>query len=323
MVGSLLWIGAVLGAASAVLAVLAASGHLRPLVFTSGSMEPTIPTGALAFSRPVAATDIVVGDVVSVTRGDGARVTHRVVSTTMRSDGVVMTLQGDANPSPDVESYRADAAYRVVFGVPWIGHIVTAIAVPWIRALLVMMVAGTIMMAPLLRPQGQHCSPASAQRRAPGRRRQGVPLVVSAVLIASVVIPQTAVLTKASFTDTSLVSSGSVASGGVTKPVAVSCTTDNPLLGTKSLTTTWQASAVPTALAYTAVIRETGQSLTVTASGSQRSARVTADLLGTLVGSNFNIDVTATLPNTSWTAGSTRAGTLNLLGTGFTCGAWS
>jgi hypothetical protein len=40
---------------------------VTPLVFTSGSMSPSIETGALGFARTVDADDHAVGDDVSVT----------------------------------------------------------------------------------------------------------------------------------------------------------------------------------------------------------------------------------------------------------------
>ncbi len=47
---------------------------IKPLVFRSGSMEPAISTGALALAKTVPATELAVGDVISVRfrESDGA-----------------------------------------------------------------------------------------------------------------------------------------------------------------------------------------------------------------------------------------------------------
>ena len=100
------------------LATLAGSHALgvRPLIVAGSSMEPTLPLGSLAVSVETPVERLVVGDVVSVVRDDGARVTHRLVdldpiegpaaSTTGASTPFVggpaeLTLQGDANPGPE------------------------------------------------------------------------------------------------------------------------------------------------------------------------------------------------------------------------------
>lgn len=148
------------------------------------------------------------------------------------------------------------------------------------------------------------------------------PLAVAVTAVLAVALSSGST-TYALFSDSSVVTTGALTSGSVVKPAAAGCTVNNPVLGTKSLTTTWTAASTPTDLTYTAVVRETGQVLTVSSSGTQRSATVTSTLLGSLVGSTFHIDVTAVLPGTSWTATSSRTGSLVLLGLGFTCGAWT
>ena len=155
------------------------------------------------------------------------------------------------------------------------------------------------------------------------RTPRALAVAVAATATALLVALWSGPTTFALFSDSSVVTTGALPSGSVGKPAAVGCTVSNPVLGTKSLTTTWTAASTPTALTYTAVVRETGQVLTVSSSGTQRSATVTSTLLGSLLGSTFHIDVTATLPGTSWTATSSRTGTLVLLGLGFSCGAWA
>ena len=61
------------------LAVVAPAFGIRLLVFESGSMTPTVDTGGLALTRTVAASDLAIGDIVSVTPAADQRVTHRIV----------------------------------------------------------------------------------------------------------------------------------------------------------------------------------------------------------------------------------------------------
>lgn len=94
------------GAALGLLCIIAAAAAMflgiTPLIVRSGSMEPTIPTGALAIAKDVAATDIKPGDVISVDDPQGSRITHRVVSIdSTAGEAVALTLQGDANNVPD------------------------------------------------------------------------------------------------------------------------------------------------------------------------------------------------------------------------------
>ena len=68
----------------------------------TGSMEPTIPTGALLISRQVDIASIQVGDIVCFRTQEaeiwGSVITHRVVEIMQGADGSVLLMtQGDAN----------------------------------------------------------------------------------------------------------------------------------------------------------------------------------------------------------------------------------
>jgi signal peptidase len=74
-------VAAVLGLLCVAVAAVAVLTGMRIIIFSTGSMTPTTPGGSLAVTVPIAARDIAVGDVISAPRaGDGALVTHRVVS---------------------------------------------------------------------------------------------------------------------------------------------------------------------------------------------------------------------------------------------------
>lgn len=105
--------------------VLLAPGFGR-YVITSGSMGSALPTGSLAFDRPVEAADVRVGDVVTFPRPDapGTLVTHRVVA----RHGEVLRTRGDANPAADPWRLGPGTRLqRVRFHLPYAGYPVAAL----------------------------------------------------------------------------------------------------------------------------------------------------------------------------------------------------
>jgi signal peptidase len=93
-------------------------------VVGGGSMEPTIPIGAVVVDLPVAASDLQVGDVVSVKVGpQQALFTHRITRTLERDGAVWIQTKGDANPTPDPSIIPATAvAGRVSTVIPYLGY---------------------------------------------------------------------------------------------------------------------------------------------------------------------------------------------------------
>lgn len=116
--------GAVLGLICLVTTVAAAALGLTPLVFRSGSMAPAISDGDLAVARSTSASQVGVGDIVSVTNRTGARVTHRVQAVEPFGTQIRLTLKGDANAAPDAETYVVKSVDKVLFTVPKLGHVV-------------------------------------------------------------------------------------------------------------------------------------------------------------------------------------------------------
>lgn len=110
---------------------------LSIIVFVTGSMAPTMPTGSAAIVQTVAASELVEGDVVTVARPDsGVPVTHRIVAidtSETDSDVRMLTLQGDANDFADRDRYRVTEVERVVGAAPVLGWVVI-----WARNPLVM-----------------------------------------------------------------------------------------------------------------------------------------------------------------------------------------
>ncbi|ROP78371.1 MULTISPECIES: signal peptidase I [unclassified Frigoribacterium] len=129
-----LWAGALTGVVCLTAAALAVFAGVTPLIFRSGSMSPDIPTGALALARTVPAADVAVGDVVSVPRADGVRVTHRVVETDDAGGASrSLVLKGDANPVTDPDPIVVAEADRVFWSTPRLGEWVDqALAPGWV-----------------------------------------------------------------------------------------------------------------------------------------------------------------------------------------------
>lgn len=141
-----------IGAIAGLICVLAAAASLlfgiKPLVFRSGSMSPEITTGSLAFARTVPATDLAVGDVVSVVNGQGTRITHRVYDLEQQAGNVVaVKLKGDANANPDIEPYVVTEADRIFFSVGGLGYAVAWLSSPFAIFLGGILVAGLLITA--------------------------------------------------------------------------------------------------------------------------------------------------------------------------------
>lgn len=96
------------------------------LIVTSGSMEPGIPVGSVALTRPILVTAVTVGDVVSFRRpGRKDTITHRVAAVERQGDAIVLTTRGDANGSNDTEPISVRGRiHRVEHVVPYAGYAV-------------------------------------------------------------------------------------------------------------------------------------------------------------------------------------------------------
>ncbi|MGD1993533.1 MAG: signal peptidase I [Anaerolineae bacterium] len=92
----------------------------------SGSMEPTIPVGSVVAVRPVDATTIRPGDVISFKSPENPTVivTHRVIRTTYEGTTLTFHTQGDANYEPDLEPVPASNVLgRVWFCILCLGYL--------------------------------------------------------------------------------------------------------------------------------------------------------------------------------------------------------
>lgn len=125
-----LTVGAVLGVLCLVSTAAAVAFDIKPIVFESGSMSPAVETGALGISRTVPASDLAVGDVVTVRTGKGVRVTHRIKDISFSGEKATLVLKGDANAIADEKVYVVTSAPRLLVDIPKAGYVVSFISGP-------------------------------------------------------------------------------------------------------------------------------------------------------------------------------------------------
>ncbi|UIN29650.1 signal peptidase I [Microbacterium binotii] len=118
----------VLGALTLLWLAVSSILSLSVIVFVTGSMSPTMPTGAAAVVQRVAAAELKVGDVVTVLKEDGVTpVTHRIVEiddVAGRPSARELTLRGDANSFVDSARYIVEEAPRVLVSTPYAGWVI-------------------------------------------------------------------------------------------------------------------------------------------------------------------------------------------------------
>lgn len=99
-------------------------------VVYSGSMEPVMPTGALAVMQTVVPAQIEVGDIISFNPPNYPNqiVSHRVIAI-HNNDTLSFTTKGDANEDSDWEQVpAANVLSKVIFNIPYMGYILENIA---------------------------------------------------------------------------------------------------------------------------------------------------------------------------------------------------
>jgi signal peptidase len=137
------------GGVLCIITVIAAVGfNITLIMFKTGSMAPTIPAGSLAVVRQITASEIHVGDVVTVDRPGHLPITHRVVSVAsgggdMRS----VTLRGDANRADDPGPYTVSHVRIVLFSIPGLAYAVVALSHPVVLGGITLGVAALVMWA--------------------------------------------------------------------------------------------------------------------------------------------------------------------------------
>ncbi|MCP2031442.1 signal peptidase I [Okibacterium sp. HSC-33S16] len=101
-----------------------------PYTVLTGSMRPTMPPGTTVVVKPLAFSDIRVGDVITyqLRSGEPEVVTHRVIGINITGDGVRLETQGDANPIPDEKLVREEQVRgKAWYWLPVIGYVTNGV----------------------------------------------------------------------------------------------------------------------------------------------------------------------------------------------------
>lgn len=129
-IGNLLAAG---GVVCIVLVILAVTMNISLIMFKTGSMSPTIPTGSVAVVKEISADEIEIGDVVTVDRPGELPVTHRVVEYYPQGNGeALIRMKGDANPDVDPGMYRVTTAREVLWSVPELAKVIVWFGNPFV-----------------------------------------------------------------------------------------------------------------------------------------------------------------------------------------------
>lgn len=107
---------------------------IKPYIVLSGSMEPVIQTGSMAYinsnADPYA---IQIGDIITYKLADHT-VTHRVVDKTLTS----VITKGDANEENDFSPVlRSSILGKYIFSIPYLGYLYSYISTPYLFPVLV------------------------------------------------------------------------------------------------------------------------------------------------------------------------------------------
>ncbi|MBS6194408.1 MAG: signal peptidase I [Clostridiales bacterium] len=118
------WMVILTAMAGAALVSLPYLFNIRPRIVLSGSMEPEIPVGSLAYiAGGVSPKEIKTGDVIAYKMGESMQVLHRVIETDQEKKW--FQTKGDANQQADlgrVEFSRYQG--KALFHIPYAGYVV-------------------------------------------------------------------------------------------------------------------------------------------------------------------------------------------------------
>lgn len=105
--------------------VLPIPGKLEIKIVQSGSMEPTIKTGALVVIKP--SNSYKVNDIITFGKDNKTEVptTHRIVADRIENGVTIYSTKGDANEDKDTKEIKKDEIIgKTIFSVPYAGYIV-------------------------------------------------------------------------------------------------------------------------------------------------------------------------------------------------------
>jgi signal peptidase I len=126
---------------------LFAAGFRTAAVY-SGSMVPKLQVGSLAFERPVDASSVRVGDVITFSDPyvRGRLVTHRIIRIVRTDHGLAYRTKGDANPTRDPWTIALPAQVgKVSFSVPYAGYLLVYTRTREVRTALIALTAASLL----------------------------------------------------------------------------------------------------------------------------------------------------------------------------------
>lgn len=101
------------------------------LVVQSGSMEPNYHVGSLVYVKPVDASELETGDVITFELGGGVRGTHRIIEVLDDNGSLSFRTKGDNNDDADFNPVLPEAIVgEVKFTIPYLGFLITYIQQP-------------------------------------------------------------------------------------------------------------------------------------------------------------------------------------------------
>lgn len=137
----LVWAAATVAVLLALATALPLAFGCRPYTDMSGSMEPTISAGDVVVDERISPLAARVGDIITFRdpEDQSRQLTHRVKR--IRRDGshLWFVTQGDANNTVEHWRIAADGHLgRVIYTVPWVGHVAALTKTPMGLTLLVL-----------------------------------------------------------------------------------------------------------------------------------------------------------------------------------------
>lgn len=120
------------------------TGNYKIMVVQSGSMEPTIKTGAVIVVKP--ADNYQIDDVITFAGKDEKKTTtHRIIGTEDIDEKKNFVTKGDANNAEDSSRVvQENIIGKVLFSIPYIGYAVVEAKKPMGFALLILIPTGII-----------------------------------------------------------------------------------------------------------------------------------------------------------------------------------
>lgn len=119
----------------AVVLIVACVGGLpfgiKPYITKSGSMEPAVQTGSLAYvDRNIERDSLTVGDIAAFKVTGSKIVSHRVLSNDPKAGTI--TTKGDANDNADPPVRYENVVGEVLFSIPYLGFVFAFMQQHWL-----------------------------------------------------------------------------------------------------------------------------------------------------------------------------------------------